>query len=232
MELRASRPCQLLGQRVPSSFSCKGPLGRSPCSPDCSMPPASTSSHHNILFPFPNRLHCGQHGWPVDTEFSDQSLMALDLLLWDNEVGDGAAHGLAALGESHTLMSLGLDVYHNCITRNGAVASRPPSRRAPWQKARPQCARDAANVKRAPSSSSMVSMLYRPAVAADGGSLSKTMPSQSTQATCGPPPPVSPWSGDGGEDAPLPTERLPQCNASSVPLGCSALALTGLLTSR
>ena len=81
------------------------------------MPPASTGSHYNVLFPFPNRLHCGQRGWSEDSEFSDQTLMALDVLLWDNEVGDGVA-----LRESRTLMSLGLDAYHKCITRNGAAA--------------------------------------------------------------------------------------------------------------
>ena len=75
-----------------------------------------TVSDHNVLFLFTCRVHCGQRGRPEDTEYSDQSLMALDLLVWDNEVGDGA------LRESHTLTSIELDACHNCITRNRAVA--------------------------------------------------------------------------------------------------------------
>ena len=75
-----------------------------------------TVSDHNVLFLFTCRVHCGQRGRPEDTEYSDQSLMALDLLVWDNEVGDGA------LRESRTLTSIELDACHNCITRNRAVA--------------------------------------------------------------------------------------------------------------
>ena len=66
-------------------------------------PQQYTVSDHNVLFLFTCCLHSGPRGWPEDTESSDQSLMALDLLVWDNEVGDDA------LRESRILTSIELD---------------------------------------------------------------------------------------------------------------------------
>ena len=36
-----------------------------------------TVSDNNVLFLFTCRVHCGQRGRPVDTEYSDQSLIFL-----------------------------------------------------------------------------------------------------------------------------------------------------------